>query len=145
MVAQFGNRQDEEAIRASILETLKGFNSHDAKLATQAYMAESDLVTVRGDFLKSRAEIERRLAEMFAARGKNARQRVLDIRIRFIRDDVALAHVSIEMSGLVSPNGQVLPPHQELNLRVFVRDGGSWQVSAFHNTLVTAPAAAKPV
>ena len=110
MVAKFGNRQDEEAIRTSILETLQGFNSHDATLATQAYMAESDLVTVRGDFLKSRAEIERRLAEMFATRGKNATQTVLDIRIRFIRDDVALAHVSIEMRGLLSPDGQVLPP-----------------------------------
>jgi uncharacterized protein (TIGR02246 family) len=138
MAQQFGSPQDEEAIRASILETLKGFNSHDAKLTTQAYMAEADLVTVRGDVLKGRAEIERRVAGPFATIGKEATQRALDVSIRFIRDDVALAHVSIEMSGLASPTGQALPPHRDLNLRVYVKDGGSWQVSAFHNTLVAA-------
>jgi uncharacterized protein (TIGR02246 family) len=107
-------------------------------------MTESDLVTVRGDFLKGRAEIERRVADLFATSGKNATQRMLDVSIRFIRDDVALAHISIEMNGLVSPTGQTLPPHRELNLRVYVNEGGSWQVAAFHNTLLAAPAAADP-
>jgi uncharacterized protein (TIGR02246 family) len=145
MVARFGNRQDEESIRTSILETLKGFNSHDAKLTAQAYMADSDLVTSRGDLLKGRAEIERRVAGLFATSGKNAAQRLLDVSIRFIRDDVALAHVSVELSGLASPTGETLPSHRELNLRVYVKDSGSWQVSAFHNTLVTAPATTKPL
>jgi uncharacterized protein (TIGR02246 family) len=144
MAQQSGSRQDEEAIKASILATLKGFNAHDAKLTAQAYMADSDLVTVRGDFVKGRTEIEKRLTGLFATTGKNATQRMLDISIRFIRDDVALAHVSIEMSGLVSPTGQAPPPHRELNLRVYVNDGGSWRVAAFHNTLLAAPTAAEP-
>lgn len=143
MAHQLGSRRDEEAIRAAIVETADGFNAHDAKRATQAYMPESDLVTVRGDVLKGKVEIERRLAEMFATRGKNATQKMLDVRIRFISDDVALAHVGVEMSGLVAPDGQALPPHQELNLRVFVKDGGSWRVAAFHNTVVALPVAAR--
>ena len=144
MANQPGRRRDQEAIRATIVETTDGFNAHDAKRATQAYMPESDLVTVRGDVLKGKAEIERRLAEVFATRGRGATQRMLDVRIRFISDDVALAHVGVEMSGLVAPDGQTLPPHQELNLRVFVRDGGSWRVAAFHNTVVAGPAAERP-
>jgi hypothetical protein len=26
--------------------------------------------------------------------------------------------------------------HAEIDLRVFVRDGGTWQVAAFHNTMI---------
>lgn len=143
MVVQPGLRRDEEAIRAAIIATIDGFNAHDAERATQAYMPESDLVTVRGDVLKGRAEIERRLVELFATRGRHATQEILEVRIRFITDDAALAHVRVEMSGLVAPDGQAVPLHQELNLRVFVRHEGVWRVAAFHNTVVAGPAAAR--
>ena len=144
MAHHLGSRRDEDAIRAVIVETIEGFNAHDARRATQAYMPDSDLVTVRGDALQGKAEIERRLTELFVTRGKHAIQAMLDVRIRFIRDDVALAHVGIELNGVVAPDGQTLPPHRELNLRVFVKDGGSWRVAAFHNTVVARPVAARP-
>ena len=144
MAHELGSRRDEDAIRAVIVETIEGFNAHDARRATHAYMPESDLVTVRGDALKGKAEIERRLTELFVTRGKHAIQEMRDVRIRFIRDDVALAHVGIELNGVVATDGQALPPHRELNLRVFVKDGGSWRVAAFHNTVVARPVAARP-
>jgi hypothetical protein len=53
-----------------------------------------------------------------------------------IKPDVAFAYVVNELSGLVTPDGQSLPAHQELSLRVFVRDSGTWQVAAFHNTMI---------
>ena len=67
---------------------------------------------------------------------KNATQRTMDVTVRFIRPDVALANVSNELSGLVAPDGHALPSQQELSLRVFVKDAGVWQIAAFHNTLV---------
>jgi hypothetical protein len=73
--------------------------------------------------------------------------RTEDIKIRFIRPDVALAHVTNEMSGLVGPNGEKLPAHRELSLRVFVKDDGVWQVASFHNTMLSpflSPAPSKP-
>ena len=48
---------------------------------------------------------------------------------RMIKPDVAFAYLVNELSGLVTPDGQSLPAHQELSLRVFVRDGGIWQVA----------------
>jgi hypothetical protein len=33
-------------------------------------------------------------------------------------------------------DGHALPSHQELSLRVFVKDAGVWQIAAFHNTMV---------
>jgi hypothetical protein len=36
----------------------------------------------------------------------------------------------------VASDGQALPSHQELSLRVFVKESGVWSVAAFHNTMV---------
>ncbi len=45
-----------------------------------------------------------------------------------------LAHVTNELSGLVSPEGQTLPSHQELSMRV--KDQSAWRTTAFHNTIL---------
>jgi uncharacterized protein (TIGR02246 family) len=140
---QTGNSQDEAAIRKVIIEMTDGFNSHDGKAAARMYTPDARLVTVRGDMMNGQAAIEKGLSGIFTTRARNATQRTLDVAVRFIRPDVALANVTNELSGLVAPDGRSLPAHQELSLRVFVKDAGIWQVAAFHNTMVApfAPAA----
>ena len=56
--------------------------------------------------------------------------------VRFVRPDIALAHVKNELSGLIGPDGQTLPTHQELSVRVFVKSEGMWRTTVFHNTIV---------
>lgn len=136
MAQSAGSRDDEEAIRQIIAAMTEGFNKHDAKAATRMYTSDADLVTVRGEVMKGAAEMEKGLAAIFAARAKEARLHILDVAIRFIRPDVAIAQVTTALSGLVSPDGQQLPAHRELSMRVFVKDGGTWRVTAFHNTMV---------
>jgi hypothetical protein len=41
-----------------------------------------------------------------------------------------------DFNSLKHPDGQALPAHQELSLRVFVNNDGHWQVAAFHNTMI---------
>jgi hypothetical protein len=55
-------------------------------------------------------------AEVFETRGRNVTLKNLGVAVRFIRPDVALAHVTNELSGLLSPEGQTLPSHQELSV-----------------------------
>jgi hypothetical protein len=61
----------------------------------------------------------------------------VNIRVRFIRPDVAVAHAINELSGLVDFEGRALPAHRELSIRVFVKVKGAWRVTAFHNTMLT--------
>ena len=82
------------------------------------------------------SEIEKGLTTIFQTRGRNVTLRTLRLAVRFIRPDVALAHVTNELSGLLSPEGQTLPPHQELSIRVLVKDQGVWRITAFHNTIL---------
>ena len=86
--------------------------------------------------MEGAAEIEKGLTSIFQTRGKTARLRTLDLSIRFLRPDVALAYVTNEMSGLVSADGRPQPAHRELSIRVVVKDAGAWKVAAFHNTML---------
>jgi uncharacterized protein (TIGR02246 family) len=128
--------KDEEQIRSVITEMTDGFNKHDARAASQMYTADADFVTVRGDRAKGASELERRLATIFATRAKEATLRTLDVTVRFVTPDVAVAHVTNELSGIERPDGQRLPPHTELSIRVFLKAYGVWKVAAFHNTIV---------
>jgi uncharacterized protein (TIGR02246 family) len=137
------SQSDEEAIRSVIAEMTDGFNRHDAAAATHMYTPDGDFVSARGDHARGRAEVERLLATIFETKAKYATIQTGDFAIRFIRPDVALVYVTNELSGLVTPNGQKLPPHRELSLRVFVKDNGRWQVAALQNTMVNPLKASK--
>lgn len=141
-----GDREDEEAIKQVIAGTTEAFSKHDAKAFTRFYTQDAELVTVRGERMKGAAEIEKGLTAIFATRAKSTTAKTLNVTIRFIRPDVAVAHVTNELSGLVSPSGDQLPPHRELSIRVLVKEQGAWLVTAFHNTIVRpveAPASEK--
>jgi uncharacterized protein (TIGR02246 family) len=133
---QTGAATDEQAIRQVITEMTEGFNSHDGRAASRMYMPEARLVTVRGEVMEGQAAIEKGLTSIFETRAKTATHRTLNVSIRLLRPDIALVHVTNELSGLVAPDGTALPSHQELSLRVLAKQDGRWQVAAFHNTMV---------
>src|SRR5258706_11785589 len=110
------------------------FNRRDAKGFALHYTPDADLVTVRGEVMKGRGEIEAGLNRIFQTRAGSATLREIDIAIRFLGPDIALAHVTNELSGLVGAAGEPLPAHRERSIRVFVREDGQWKVTAFHNT-----------
>lgn len=130
------SRNDEESIRAVMTATTDAFSRHDAKAWVKFCTPDAQLVTVRGESMKGIAEIEKGLTAIFQTRGRNVTLKTRDVTVRFIRPDVALVHVTNELSGLISPEGQTLPPHQELSIRVLVKDQGVWRITAFHNTIL---------
>src|SRR3954454_10716307 len=146
-VQNMGSPEDVDAIKRAIVEMTEGFNKHDAVAATRMYTPDADFVSVRGEMGIGRDRAEKSLDSIFKTRAKNATLKTEDVKIRFIRPDVAIVHVTNELSGLVTSDGQTPPPHKELSMRVFVKNGGQWQVAAFHNTMIRpfeAPLADKP-
>ena len=131
-----GARNDEDAIRAVIAATTDAFTRHDAKAWAKLCTPDAQLVTVRGESMNGIGEIEKGLTTIFQTRGRSATLKTLGVTVRFIRPDVALVHVTNELSGLLSPEGQTVPPHQELSIRVLVKDRGVWRITAFHNTIL---------
>ena len=132
----YGSRPEEDAIRAVIAGTTDAFNAHDAKAWIRFCTPDAQLVTVRGESTKGMAEIEQGLAAIFQTRGREAVLKTSNVSVRFIRADVALAHVINEMSGVISMDGAKQPPHKELSIRVLVKDQGVLRITAFHNTIL---------
>lgn len=129
-------RAKEEAIKALMFKTTDAFNKHDAKAWAEFCTPDAQLVTVRGESMKGIGEIEKGLAAIFETRGRRATLKTIDFSVRFIRPDVALVHLINEMSGVTSADGQQLPAHRELSMRVLVNERGVWRITAFHNTIV---------
>ena len=113
-----------------------GFNKHDAVAATEMYTSDADFVNVRGDKYTGAAEIRQKLGAIFSTRAKNATLKTQNVTIRFVKPELAFAHVTNELSGLVDTLGANLPSHRELSIRVFIKHGDDWRVAAFHNTMI---------
>jgi uncharacterized protein (TIGR02246 family) len=132
---------DEAAIRKTIDAMTAAFNTRNEDGTRSLMTEDADFVNVLGSWSKGAAEIARARHARFVTALKNASIRIIDVRIRLIRPDVALVHVNHEMTGMLDAAGTELPPHRELSLRVVVKDRGKWLVTAFQNTTVSAPTA----
>ncbi len=133
------NRQDEEAIKKVILDGIEAFNRHDAKAGTAFFTEDADFVTVYGRWSRGAAEIERSRKERFETALKEAKIKLLDLRVRFIKPDVAIVHETHELSGMLGSQGERMPTLRELSIRVLVKKRGQWLITAFHNTVVRPP------
>ncbi len=133
---------DEKAIEAVIAEMTAAFNQRLP--VTSLFTDDADYVNVQGMWLKGAAQIERGRKQRFETALKDARIKVLDVQIRFLKPDVAIAHVTHEIEGMLDSSEKKLPPHRELNIRVFVKQGGRWRVTAFQNTTIAAGAPSRP-
>ena len=139
-VASAQTRADEVEIRRLIDALTTAFNARDDAGTLAVATADADFVTVNGKWTKGKEYTASR-RQRFGTALKNASIRPVDVTIRFLTPNVALAHVTHEMRGMLDESGKELPPHPELNLRVFVKEKGKWLMTAFHNTAVaTGPA-----
>jgi uncharacterized protein (TIGR02246 family) len=127
-----GSREDEEAIRHLIAAMDEAFNAH--KPDVSVFARDADFINVNGTWLKGASEIERGRRNAFETRLKNARTKSVDVRLRFIRPDVAIANVISETTGITASDGRELPAQRELNIRVLTKEGGRWLITAFQNT-----------
>jgi uncharacterized protein (TIGR02246 family) len=139
-VAHAQTRDDEVEIRRLIDALTTAFNARDDAGTLAVATADADFVTVNGKWTKGKEYTTSRRVR-FGTALKNASIRPMEAKIRFLRPDIALAHVTHEMRGMLDASGKELPPHPELNLRVFVKENGKWLMAAFHNTGVATPAA----
>ena len=129
-----GTPADEHAIRQLIAAVLEAANRRDAKAGSLLFTSDADFVNVLGMRWKGSAEIERSWRARFETGLKTATFRLVNVQISFLKPDIALAHALTEITGFIDPNGQTVAPHNELSLRVLVKEDGRWLVRAFHNT-----------
>ena len=128
-----GSVKDEEAIRKVLADFVEAWNKHDAKAFSMVFAEDADFTNVRGMSAHGRAEVEKFHAPRFATTFKDSHQKMMEIKIRFIRPDVAAVDARWEMTGAKTQEGQDIPLRKGLLNFVMTREGEKWFITVMHN------------
>ena len=132
-VTAVGQTPDERDIRNVQTQQADAWNRHDAAAYARLFTEEGDVVNVVGWWWRGRAEIETKLTAGFAFVFRESRLSITDVSVRFVSDDIALAHVRWTMVGARTPPGMP-EPRQGIQLQVLKKTGGKWLIASFQNT-----------
>lgn len=122
---------DEAAIRKIVQQVQDGWNAHDGKAFAAPFAADADYVVVNGMYIKGREDIEKGHVQIFTTFYKDSRNVATIKSIRFLRPDVAVAHVEWNLEFKM--NGESRKGHA-INTMVLTKEGGKWSIAAFQNT-----------
>lgn len=133
------NAGDEAAIRARIEQVAKGWNAKSGAEFARSFAADADYVVVNGRHLKGRPAIDAAHQQIFDTFFKDHDVATTIEQIRFLRPDVAVAHVFAERYPKAERNSAA---KGRLTL-IFVKNGGGWEIAAFQNTPLSEAGDAK--
>lgn len=138
-LGQSGKDADQKAIRDVMDKFMDAWNRHDPHAFAAVFAEDADFTNVLGIGASGRAKIEEFHAPVFATIFKNSHQKHDDIKIRFIRDDIAAVDVHWQMTGATDPQGNPRPDRRGLLNFVMAKDAGRWQIVVMHNLDLSAP------
>ncbi|MCK1995154.1 SgcJ/EcaC family oxidoreductase [Peribacillus muralis] len=128
------DRQEEIAIRQTIIEIETAFNQHDADDLDRHFTQNAVWVNVIGVQLSGWKQINETHKVILAGPLRNSYARYTVNSIIFVRPDVAIVHIRqypTTSEGKIIENGQ-----GSLAIYVMVKEQGTWLIAAGQNTLV---------
>ena len=132
--------KDEAAIRELAAALEHTHNQHDAKAFAALFAPDGDFTSVKGMNARGRKEIEEFHRPMFegdTSKGnpsfKNAVLEIEEVRVRFLRPDVASVDILWTQTGSVAADGKDRGTRKGLASWVVTREDGAWQVAVMHN------------
>jgi uncharacterized protein (TIGR02246 family) len=129
-------KSDENAIRSVYKKFETSWNTPGMPGFEDLFTEDADFVVITGKWLKGRDEIvdyHRKLLQSVYA-GSGLFTDAIDV--RFVSDDLAIGHFR---SGAKFQQDGKLVARTSLSTATFVKAGGAWRITAFHNTLTGGP------
>lgn len=126
---------DEAAIRALFDRQGEAWLREDGEAFASVFAIEADFINIRAHALRGRAEIARHHTQIFTTIYRGSKVRIGDLRIRFIRPDVA----TVEAASSVTLKDQT--ERQAHLMAVAVHNGEKWEIQALHNMVPFVPPA----
>ncbi len=125
---------DEESIRALLCDFAATWNARDMGAFGRLFSPDADFVTITGNRLKGRADIQSYHTDLSAQVYKDSHLSWIPEDVRLVRPDVAVAHVSTEIAF-----NQGRDRRTSLALVVLSKQGGRWWIESLQNTLTGGP------
>ena len=137
--AQTGTKTEDDAIRAVMDRFMDAWNHHDVHAFAAVFAEDADFTNVQGKSASGRAKIEEFHTRPFATLFKDSHQKYTDIKLRYLRPDIAAVDVHWEMAGATDAQGNPRPlRHGLLNL-IMMKNDGQWQIVVMHNMDLAPP------
>ncbi|MBD0325438.1 MAG: SgcJ/EcaC family oxidoreductase [Pyrinomonadaceae bacterium] len=124
---------DETAIRENVRQMEAGWNTKSGAAFAKPFAEDADYVIINGMHIKGRPAIEQGHQQIFDTIYKNTTLSMTVQQIRFLRPDVALAHVA---AHLKTPDMEASKEHDARITMVMTKDKQGWKIAAFQNTQV---------
>ena len=135
-----GNSRDREAVKSIALKWQDTWNRHDMK-ATAALVAEDvDFITAGGTWQKGRKMFEEYHVKLHVIQMKESVLAIKNTEVKFIKPDVAVAHVEWGIKGDKNLDGTPRQPRQGIMTWVLEKRKGKWLIIASQNTNIRAGA-----
>jgi uncharacterized protein (TIGR02246 family) len=139
--------KEEALIEALVGEQTDSWNKGDAHAFSARCTEDVSFTNIAGTSHDGRAAFEQRHAELFAGIFKGSSRRQSIEKLRFLREDVAIADVKTELRGYTR-----LPPgiqsgsdgvHRTSLQLILTKEQDGWRIAAFHNVTIV-PSTARP-
>ena len=127
-----GTPEDEAAIRSLFELQGEAWKAADAERFASAFAEDADFINIRAHTLRGREEIARHHAQIFDTVYRGATVTLGELRIRFLRPDVA----TIEAASSVQMAAGERHAHM---LAVAQKTDGLWLIQALHNMVPFTP------
>ena len=138
MMDQAGQPGDQQQIHGVLNGFVDAWNHRDAKAFAAAFSEDADFTNWRGVGASGRSKIEEFHAPLFATIFKNSHQTFGEVKILFIRPDVAAVDVHWDLTGATDPQGKPRPARNGLLSFVMAKSDGKWQIAVMHNLDISA-------
>ena len=139
-VATFGQAkgEDEAAVRKVVSNFAESWNHPGMPGFGDLFADDADFVVITGKWLKGRNEIVSYHKELLETYYKGSRVTPEEVTARFLRPEVAVAHVRWAASYTEDGKEQ---KRTALMTMTFTKQGTKWLIAAVHNTLTGGPGA----
>jgi uncharacterized protein (TIGR02246 family) len=138
------NLKEIEAIKLNIDAYAEAWNVRNAKMLSALFTEDADFVMVMGIWLKGREEIERNHAELFSTVMRKSHLTFTDTKIKFLKSDIVIAHITWEIVNQITPYEETLPLRFGILSSIMTEEQGIWKISAAQNTDTIRPSDYKP-
>jgi len=144
---------DEEAVRKVVNGFAEAWNRHDMNAFGALFSPDADFVAVRGTHWKGRESIQLNHAFTHGAIPadsvgvtlpkeaygifKTSNLTFKQVDVRFLREDVAVAHVQTELLG----DAHTKAPRHTLLVMILTKENGRWLIAVAQNTEINRPPA----
>jgi uncharacterized protein (TIGR02246 family) len=125
---------DEAAIRAMNATVEAAWNKHDAPTLDQSWVEDCDFINVFGEWISTRDKLVKIHTALFAGPFRESYKRFTIEKIRFIRQDVAIAYVR---GRNTDRHGKLLEGDEgTIASLIMVKQARKWRIVAGQNTEV---------